>query len=209
MTPAHITERNQANAQHSTGPRTEEGKAASSQNAKKHGLSGKLILKSQAEIERFQKRITEITRFYKLSNPLAPTIIEALVTAEFRRTQAFAAEQNALVQLKLSVIDELDHDVSDEELDGLARIKDAQTTRLLPQLNRHYVAADRSWHKHYKLLQEMKAEEEAREREMAQLNAARASLKRRFGVPETPLQNEPSTNAAPAATTVIQQPQKS
>ena len=37
MTP--FTERNRQNAQHSTGPRTPEGKAISSQNARKHGFS--------------------------------------------------------------------------------------------------------------------------------------------------------------------------
>jgi hypothetical protein len=37
MTP--FTERNRRNAQHSTGPRTPEGKAISSQNARKHGFS--------------------------------------------------------------------------------------------------------------------------------------------------------------------------
>jgi hypothetical protein len=35
---------NLANAQHSTGPRTETGKAASSQNALKHGLTAKTVL---------------------------------------------------------------------------------------------------------------------------------------------------------------------
>ncbi len=42
-TPAQA-EANLANAQHSTGPRTETGKAASSQNALKHGLTAKTIL---------------------------------------------------------------------------------------------------------------------------------------------------------------------
>jgi hypothetical protein len=42
-TPAQA-EANLANAQHSTGPRTEAGKAASSQNALKHGLTAKTIL---------------------------------------------------------------------------------------------------------------------------------------------------------------------
>ena len=81
MTAAEMTERNRANAQHSTGPRTEDGKAASSQNARKHGLSGKLILKTKAESDRYQKRIAKVARYYKLNNPLASATIEGLVTA--------------------------------------------------------------------------------------------------------------------------------
>ena len=205
MTAAELTERNRNNAQHSTGPRTEEGKAASSQNARKHGLSGKLILKSKAESDRYQKRIAEVARYYKLNNPLASATVEALVTAEFRRAQAFAAEQDVLVQLKLQVIDELEDgapDPSDEELDGLARLKDAATTKLLPQLNRHYNAADRAWHKHYKILTEMKAAEEAQAKELALLNAERAAFERRFGHLRKEVQNEPTASqetAAPAA----------
>jgi hypothetical protein len=39
MTPLKIEERNRANAQHSTGPKTDAGKAQSSQNARTHGLN--------------------------------------------------------------------------------------------------------------------------------------------------------------------------
>ena len=207
MTAAEMTERNRANAQHSTGPRTEEGKAASSQNARKHGLSGKLILKTKAESDRYQKRIAEVARFYKLNNPLASATVEALVTAEFRRAQAFAAEQDVLVQLKLQVIDELPEgapDPSDEELDGLARLKDAATTKLLPQLNRHYNAADRAWHKHFQVLTEMQKAEESIAREMAELNAMRASFER---LRRQSVQNEPTAQTETTAS-VVSEPGK-
>ena len=205
MTAAEMTERNRANAQHSTGPKTPEGKTASSQNARKHGLSGKLVFQSKADADRFQKRIAELARYYKLSNPIASGIIEALVTAEFRRAQAYTAEQNVMVQLRLQVIDELEDgapDPSDEELDGLARLKDAATTKLLPQLNRHYNAADRAWHKHFQILTEMKAAEDAQAKELAQFNAERAAFERRFGHLRKKAQNEPTASqetAAPAA----------
>ena len=44
MTTEAKIEANRANAQHSTGPRTEEGKAASSRNALKHGLTSFTVL---------------------------------------------------------------------------------------------------------------------------------------------------------------------
>ena len=45
-----IVNRNQQNAQHSTGPRTEEGKAATRQNAFKHGLaSGQIVIPGESQ----------------------------------------------------------------------------------------------------------------------------------------------------------------
>ena len=41
MTRDELAERNRRNAQHSTGPKTRAGKSASSQNARRHGLSSK------------------------------------------------------------------------------------------------------------------------------------------------------------------------
>jgi hypothetical protein len=44
---------NRANAQHSTGPVTDEGKAASSQNARQHGLSAKSLFIPETRIDEF------------------------------------------------------------------------------------------------------------------------------------------------------------
>ena len=52
MSTANQTTANRENAQHSTGPRTEEGKSASSQNGFKHGLaSGRLIIDGESQEE--------------------------------------------------------------------------------------------------------------------------------------------------------------
>ena len=44
MTSAAQLEANRRNAQHSTGPRTSAGKSRSSQNAVKHGFTGRLLV---------------------------------------------------------------------------------------------------------------------------------------------------------------------
>jgi hypothetical protein len=49
-------EANCANAAHSTGPRTSEGKSASSQNARKHGLCSSKVVLREGEKEIFERR---------------------------------------------------------------------------------------------------------------------------------------------------------
>jgi hypothetical protein len=57
-------EANRANAQHSTGPRTDEGKARSSQNARQHGLSSRTVFVPAGREEEFttlmQKLFAEV-----------------------------------------------------------------------------------------------------------------------------------------------------
>jgi hypothetical protein len=53
------TTTNQANAQFSTGPRTPEGKARSSQNALKHGLSARQLAIQPVDQEEFDELLAE------------------------------------------------------------------------------------------------------------------------------------------------------
>jgi len=74
-------ETNRANAQLSTGPRTEEGKARSSQNARKHGLTAKQLAIQPEDQEEFD----ELFAFYQAEvNPQGPiqqSLFEELITA--------------------------------------------------------------------------------------------------------------------------------
>ena len=58
-TPAQVLA-NQANAQHSTGPRTSEGKARSSRNSFQHGLTLGVLVVADEEIEAFEAFIAEM-----------------------------------------------------------------------------------------------------------------------------------------------------
>lgn len=58
-TPAQVLA-NQANAQHSTGPRTPEGKARSSRNSFQHGLTLGVLVVADEEIEAFESFIAEM-----------------------------------------------------------------------------------------------------------------------------------------------------
>jgi len=86
-------ETNRANAQLSTGPRTEAGKAASSQNARKHGLTAKQLAIQPEDQEEFD----ELLAFYQAEvNPQGPiqqTLFEELISAAWnlRRVRVLQA----------------------------------------------------------------------------------------------------------------------
>ena len=72
---------NQANAQLSTGPRTEEGKTRSSQNAIKHGLSSREVFVRPEELDLFrqfrQDYMTELAPSGALEHEFAAAIVHA------------------------------------------------------------------------------------------------------------------------------------
>ena len=84
---------NKANAQHSTGPRTVEGKATVSQNANKHNLTGRLQIREdeRAAFEEFESQ-----HRYEIepTGPLEDTVFEQLIRAgwNLRRIEAMEAE---------------------------------------------------------------------------------------------------------------------
>src|SRR5262249_44331340 len=88
---------NRANAQHSTGPRTEAGKKRSSLNALRHGLTGHVIVmpgEDLAAYERFAKA------FFDEHQPKTPTeemLVQTIVDVSWKLNRAFALENNLLM----------------------------------------------------------------------------------------------------------------
>ena len=194
---AAITERNRANAQHSTGPKTAEGRAASSQNARKHGLTGQLRLDSQAETERFTAKCAEYTAFFKLTHPDAERVIREIVTAQFRMEQIWKVQRTLLTMLQEQYIDELNESVTDPEeirnrLAAIVYLRDPENGNVLQRLHRYLLAAERSHRRARAELDKLRAEQSDRVRAEAEMRA----LQQRFQANKTKLQNEPSRHPA-------------
>lgn len=87
-TPAPISqarlEANQANAQLSTGPRTETGKAASSKNAVKTALTGRTVLLPGDDGERYAARLAEYDKIYQPVGIRETEVVQALCDAWWR-----------------------------------------------------------------------------------------------------------------------------
>lgn len=81
MSTERQNEANRANAQKSTGPKTEEGKAASSQNARRHGLSSATIFIPDDRAEEFKEMYTTCFDEIKPIGEIQMTYFEQLTHA--------------------------------------------------------------------------------------------------------------------------------
>jgi len=192
-----ITERNRANAQHSTGPKTAEGRASSSQNARKHGLTGQLRLDSQAETDRFTAKCAEYTAFYKLTHPDAGRVIRELVTAQFRMEQIWKVQRTLITMLQEQYIDELDESVTDPEeirnrLAAIVYLRDPENGNVLQRLHRYLLAAERSHRRARAELEQLRTEQADRIRAEADMRA----LQQQFKASKPKVQNEPRRSPA-------------
>jgi len=69
---------NQANSQKSTGPKTEEGKAASSQNNFRHGLAGAFVIQSWEKAEDYEALLDGLREEHQPANPTEALLVEQM-----------------------------------------------------------------------------------------------------------------------------------
>jgi hypothetical protein len=85
---------NQANAQLSTGPRTEEGKKRSSLNALKSGLTGRTVLLPGEDAEAYRTHCQNWIDAHKPVGHEEIELVQSLADNRWRQDRAFALEQN-------------------------------------------------------------------------------------------------------------------
>jgi hypothetical protein len=105
---------NQANAQHSTGPRTPEGKATVSQNANNHNLTGRLQIRADEQAA-FQQFETAHRNQIQPASPLEQTVFEQLIAAAWNLRRIETMEAGKLEQIADEAIA--------KQLDRLARYR--------------------------------------------------------------------------------------
>ena len=92
-------EANRANAQSSTGPQTDEGKAASSQNARKHGLSAASIFIPPGREDEFKSLYTHFFDEIRPVGPLQAEYFEQLIHARWNLGLAREFHARALAEM--------------------------------------------------------------------------------------------------------------
>ena len=129
---------NAANSALSTGPRTEEGKARSSQNARKHGLTAAQFVIAAEDREEFEEFCADLEADVSPHGPLQQILFGQLTESAWnlRRIRLMEAELTAPAKTYLEI---LNNPALTSQLDRLAR---------------HKVRIERSF---YRALRELKA----------------------------------------------------
>lgn len=113
---------NAANARLSTGPKTPEGKARSSGNARTHGLTAKDLVIGPEDREEFDAMLADFQSDVAPQGVIQQTLFDELVSAgwNLRRIRRMETE---LCAGAASYLDLLDNDPTQTKLDRLARHK--------------------------------------------------------------------------------------
>ena len=97
MTPAEArAEINRANSQHSTGPKTPEGKKRISLNALRHGLTGQIVVMPTEDLQAYQRHLQSFTDEYNPKGATESHLVQALADASWRLNRVAAMESNLL-----------------------------------------------------------------------------------------------------------------
>ena len=133
---------NANNALLSTGPRTEEGKAHSSQNARQHGLSAAQLVIAAEDREEFDELHTQLQSDVRPQGALQQILFEQLVTAAWnlRRIRRMETELTASARTYLDILDNPD------------------LTSKLDRLARHHTRIERTFHRSLRELKSLQTD---------------------------------------------------
>lgn len=87
---------NRANAQRSTGPRSESGKQRSRLNATRHGLSGQVVVLPEEDLAAFNQFVAEIVATFAPADALERQLAQSFANYQWRINRAAAIENNML-----------------------------------------------------------------------------------------------------------------
>src|SRR6266851_8981757 len=108
---------NAANAQHSTGPRTPEGQARSSQNARTHGLTARDLVIAPNELEEFEELRNDYQASVQPQDAIQQSVFELLVGAAWNLRRIRRMEVRACSDTTLRA------EQLEKDLDRLVRYK--------------------------------------------------------------------------------------
>jgi hypothetical protein len=127
---------NRANAQHSTGPRTPEGKTASSMNALKHGAGAASPVIPGEDPAEYERIAADYRRDYNPQGAVEEFQVDTMIRADWQRRRLRRIEANLYRAL-------LAEGTTPEEVD-VAVLRDSATGKLLLKVWRQIAALERA-----------------------------------------------------------------
>jgi hypothetical protein len=146
-------EASRLNGAKSRGPVTREGKAASSQNAVKHGILAENILTKGENESEFLDLCTQLHDEFQPATPFEESLVHTMAVASWRRERIWNVER---VSLDLEIAKETQH-VRHDELTAIAFSKLANESRTLDLIHRYETRYERQYLRAHKRLLEVQA----------------------------------------------------
>ena len=180
---------NRANAQHSTGPRTEPGKKRSSLNALRHGLTGHVIVLPEEDLAAYK---THVQRFFDEHQPkgnLEEQFVQSLADTRWRLNRIPALEESLHTLAAIEEANEIET-TDHESQTSLARARGYRdNARVFANLSVQEHRLARRFQTDLKQLRELQAER--REKEERDLDKAADMLNQheKEGTPYDPAED--------------------
>ena len=140
-------ETNRSNAQHSTGPRTTEGKQRSRLNATRHGLTGEFVLMQHEDYDAYTAHIEEMADEWQPQGPTERHLAQTLADSQWRLSRAHARQYHTLSHAQ---------DLGDPG-------HEIEISKELDRITRYTARIQREYHAILKELQSLQAQRKARE----------------------------------------------
>jgi hypothetical protein len=133
-------EANRLNAQHSTGPRSAEGKAATRFNALRHGAHARSLIIPGEDPEAFAQLAAHYRETLNPDGPIEEALVDLIVQADWNTRRYACIETQVWNALAAKHTD-------DDNPVGAAFLADAAGSNALEKIFRRHQAAQRQWYK--------------------------------------------------------------
>jgi hypothetical protein len=155
------TNANRANAQHSTGPKTPEGKQRSSLNATKFGLTGRTVVLPHEDLEVYAAFLQEWTAELQPVGIKETEYVRSIVDCKWRLNRVRSSEDGLYAMDRSRYSDKIDTGQVQTDIVVASALTAEQKAKTLDSISRHEARISREFSKAMQALEEAQAARKA------------------------------------------------
>jgi len=155
---------NKANAQHSTGPRTEAGKQRSKLNALRHGLTGQTVVLPTEDHSAYQRHSQSFLDEHQPKGATETQLVQSLIDTSWRQNRAAAVETNLFSLGITEMEDSIQANHQDAETALAMALAFREHNRAFAQIGIYSQRLARQFERTLELLRKIQDERRSRER---------------------------------------------